>query len=140
MWCVCACVCVCVSVCYLCSRKVYTVQYTVHHCFSLSRWHEGSPCTRGGFTHCNLRQWCFSLRHWREDSVCTRGGFTHYNLRRWCFSFHPLAQIPDLHSGNLYCVVVVYICISSGGLRVVGCIMSEKCMGVGECKQRRARR
>ena len=41
------------------------------------------------------------------DSPCTRSGFTRCNLRRWCFSFYPLAQIPDLHSGNLHCVVVV---------------------------------
>ena len=43
------------------------------------------------------------------DSPCTRGGFTHSNLHWWCFSFHPLAQIPDLHSGNLHCVVTIII-------------------------------
>ena len=37
---------------------------------------------------------------------CTHSGFTHCN--RWCFSFHPLAQISELHSGNLHCVVVVF--------------------------------
>ena len=50
-----------------------------------------------------------------------RGGFTHCNLRRWCFSFHPLVQIPDLYSGNLHCVVVIYIGLltvsSTGKLR-----------------------
>ena len=29
-------------------------------------------------------------------------------LARWCFFFHPQAQIPELHSGNLHCVVVVF--------------------------------
>ena len=41
-------------------------------------------------------------------ALCTRGGFTHCNLRWWCFSFHPLAQIPYLRSSNLHCVVVVF--------------------------------
>ena len=45
------------------------------------------------------------------DSTWTRGGFTHSNLLWWCFSFHPLVQILDIHSGNLHCVVVVYIYI-----------------------------
>ena len=38
-------------------------------------------------------------------ALCTRGGFTHCNLRWWCFSFHPLAQIPYLCSSNLHCGV-----------------------------------
>ena len=41
----------------------------------------------------------------------TCGGFTHYNLCWWCYSFHPLAQILDIHSGNLHCVVDIYIYI-----------------------------
>ena len=41
-------------------------------------------------TGSNLRWWWFSLSHWHR------------------LPFHPLAQIPDLHSGNLHCVVVVF--------------------------------
>ena len=57
------------------------------------------------------------------DSPCTRGGFTHYNLHRWCFTFYPLAQIPDLHSGNLHCVVVVFWWWWWWWWCIYGCIM-----------------
>ena len=59
-------------------------------------------------TGSNLRCWCFSLSHWHKDFPCTRGDFTHCNLCQWCFFFHPQAQIANLHSGNLHCVVVVF--------------------------------
>ena len=48
-----------------------------------------------------------------KDSTCTHGGFTHCNLPRWCFSFHAMAQILNLRSGNLHCVVVILISISA---------------------------
>ena len=67
-----------------------------------------APCACSGSTGGNLRWWHFSLDRWRKDFTCICGGLTHCNLPQWCFSFHPLAQIPDLHSGNLHCVVVVF--------------------------------
>ena len=33
--------------------------------------------------------------------------FTHCNLHRWCFSIHSLPQTPNLHSGNMHCVVYI---------------------------------
>ena len=38
-------------------------------------------------------------------------GVTSCNLRRWCFFIQPLAQTLYLPSGNLHCVVVLYIYI-----------------------------
>ena len=56
----------------------------------------------------NLQCWCFSLGCWYKYSTCTHGGFTRCNLHRRCFFFHPLAQILNLHSSNLHCVVIQY--------------------------------
>ena len=65
-------------------------------------------------------------------SPCTRGDFTHCNFHRWYFSFHQQVQIPDLHLGNLHCVVVVF---GGGGRHICGgcsygVVVVGKCIGV----------
>ena len=39
-------------------------------------WHKDSPCTRGGFTHCNMSRWCYSSTHWRRYWTYTRATCT----------------------------------------------------------------
>ena len=67
-----------------------------------------APCPYGGCHRHQFTVVVFLLSNWHKYSTCTRGAFTHCNLRWWCFSFHPLAQIPCLRSSNLHCVVVVF--------------------------------
>ena len=69
-----------------------------------------APCACGGSDWQQLTVLEF-LPQPHKDSSCTHGGFTHCNLHQWCFFFHPQAQILDLHSGNLHCVVVTYVYI-----------------------------
>ena len=72
-----------------------------------------APCACGGSHREQLMVVVFLSSRWHKDSPCTRGVFTHCNLWRWCSSFHTQAQIPDIHSGNWHCVVVIYLYTSA---------------------------
>ena len=87
-----------------------------------------APCPYGGCHRHQFTVVVFSLSNWHKYSTCTRGGFTHCNLRWWCFSFHPLAQIPYLRSSNLHCVVVVFWWWRWGVFLVV--VVVVKCISI----------
>ena len=62
-----------------------------------------------------LQWWLFPFSCWHEYSTWAHGGCARCNLCRWCFSCQPLAQMLNLHSNNLHCVVVVRACASGSG-------------------------